>query len=432
MWLCHATGAVVWLWIMPGGFPLWHARFWANRVIPAIVIVVAVAGIAGAEKRNRWLYQAITVFFPLMWTASLVTAAVLFPVSGRRFLLSASVGVIVLWGLGILAYRRQRTWQWSFVPVVLFSLIIGVGLPWTQRAADPDTRSRNTIVPAGQLNQVGAAIPARLELGRDFVVLPSDGSVLAQCKSLRIEIQPLLRFESVSPDRCWTIFAPRTTPPGSHLQLAGLGVLDKATCLEYGGGLRHFLRLETVDNGATIDAFTELQQPVFSHLNSFCETTINGHRGLALSFSPCPDARIDVLPADYPSGRPARHVYLAEDNSFHVVEARSGEKGPFRPLASGCLGREEALAITVHDDGRPVCRITFSDWAVQCGVALSPTAGWGVPVNAIEFQRLGDESSATVKVWMTLAATSVGRGWDSVGHRPGVYRNRVRLECLAK
>jgi hypothetical protein len=125
---------------MPGGFPLWHARFWANRVIPAIVIVVAVAGVAGAEKRKRWLYQAATMFFPLMWTASLVAAAVLFPVSGRRFLLPATVGVIVLWGLGIVACRRQGTWQWSLVPVVLSSLMIGVGLPWTQWADDADIR----------------------------------------------------------------------------------------------------------------------------------------------------------------------------------------------------------------------------------------------------------------------------------------------------
>jgi len=29
---------------------------------------------------------------------------------------------------------------------------------------------------------------------------------------------------------------------------------------------------------------------------------------------------------------------------------------------------------------------------------------------------------------MPLSATSVGRGWDSVGHSAGTYRNRVTLE----
>ena len=37
--------------------------------------------------------------------------------------------------------------------------------------------------------------------------------------------------------------------------------------------------------------------------------------------------------------------------------------------------------------------------------------------------RLGFQLS----VWITLAATSVGRGWDAVGHRAGTYRNRLEI-----
>jgi hypothetical protein len=432
VWICHVAGAVVWLWIMPGGFPLWHARFWANRAVPAIIMVVAVAGYAGAEKRSRWLYQATTMFFPMMWTASLMAAAVLFPLSSPRFLPPVLVGVIVLCGLGVLACRRQWTWQLSFLPVVLSSLTIGVSLPWTQRAADPDTHPRNTLLPVVKLDPVRAVGSHRLQLDKQCGVRPSDGSLEFRYNNLSIQIQPLLRFESVSPDRCWTLFAPSTTPLGSQLRLAGLGKIEKATCLQYDGDPRHFLRLDAMENGAAIDAFTELEQPVFSHLNSFCEIAIQGHRSLALSFSPCPDARIEVLPVDYPVGRPARHAYLAEDGSFHVVEAHSGEKGPFRTLAIGHLDREEALTITIHDEGQPVCRMVLLDWAAQAGVSLSPTAGWAVPVNAIEFRRLDDASSAAVNIWLTLAATSVGRGWDSVGHQPGIYRNRIRIERLAE
>ena len=53
-------------------------------------------------------------------------------------------------------------------------------------------------------------------------------------------------------------------------------------------------------------------------------------------------------------------------------------------------------------------------------------AGWGLPVNAIEFQRDGP----VVSLYLTLAATSVGRGWDSVGHAAGVYRDRLVIEPL--
>jgi hypothetical protein len=50
-------------------------------------------------------------------------------------------------------------------------------------------------------------------------------------------------------------------------------------------------------------------------------------------------------------------------------------------------------------------------------------------MNAIEFQRFGAPESSPVMIWITLAATSVGRGWDAVGHRAGTYRNRIRIEA---
>ena len=71
-------------------------------------------------------------------------------------------------------------------------------------------------------------------------------------------------------------------------------------------------------------------------------------------------------------------------------------------------------------------RVVLADWSAQADTTLSPTAGWGVPVNAIEFSLAGDAPSSPASIFVTLAATSVGRGWDCVGHRPGTYRNRIR------
>ncbi|MHC4505798.1 MAG: hypothetical protein ACYTFI_21050 [Planctomycetota bacterium] len=136
------------------------------------------------------------------------------------------------------------------------------------------------------------------------------------------------------------------------------------------------------------------------------------------------------MPFDYPVGRPARLAYRDADGGFNIVEASSGEKGPFRRLAGGRLRRGEALTITLHDGDRPACRIAFQDWAAQAGTALSPTAGWRLPVNAIEFSRSEGLSSGNAYIFITLAGTSVGRGWDSVGHAAGTYRNRMRIEKL--
>ncbi len=100
----------------------------------------------------------------------------------------------------------------------------------------------------------------------------------------------------------------------------------------------------TADGSIEVTAQTPVERDTFSHLNSFCVLDVVGHKKLSLTFSPCQNTSIDVLPADYPTGRPARFAYLDESETFSVVEATSGEKGPFRLLASGPLRRGETIA----------------------------------------------------------------------------------------
>jgi hypothetical protein len=176
---------------------------------------------------------------------------------------------------------------------------------------------------------------------------------------------------------------------------------------------------------AELTAYVPIAKDTFSHLNSFCIVEIRGHKKLSLAFSPCRARKFEVLPADYPIGGPARFAYVDKSEQFHVVEASSGEKGPFRTLATGPLRRDDALSILLFDSSQLIATVALSDWSKQASTDLSPTAGWGVPMNAIEFQRLGDNPESPVSIWITLAATSVGRGWDTVGHRAGTYRNRM-------
>jgi hypothetical protein len=180
-----------------------------------------------------------------------------------------------------------------------------------------------------------------------------------------------------------------------------------------------------------LEANTFLPEPVYSHLNSYCELDIQRHERLFLAFSPCPQERIEVVFSQYPVGRPARFAYLDAAGEFHVVQASSGEKGPFAELARGPLARGDPLTITLYDNDLPVGRITLSDFAAQASTQPSPTAGWGVPENAIEFKLFADRPDAQAGVWVTLAGTSVGRGWDSVGNAAGSYRNRIELEVLS-
>ena len=103
------------------------------------------------------------------------------------------------------------------------------------------------------------------------------------------------------------------------------------------------------------------------------------------------------------------------------------EGGPIRLEATARLPHP---IFSQLDQGVARARVVFDDWSAQAGTAPSPAAGWGVPVNAIEFSLAGDRPGSPAGIYITLAGTSVGRGWDSVGHAAGTYRNRIRIEVL--
>jgi hypothetical protein len=181
---------------------------------------------------------------------------------------------------------------------------------------------------------------------------------------------------------------------------------------------------------------------VYSHLNSF--TRIHFNFPAKLAFSPIEKEEFAVEPADYPSGRPMKLAYVGSDLELHVVRASDGEKGPFTELAHGRLTRDTALAIEIHPEkqadpsavgGQAArkkesedrgCKIVLRDWAAQISTDVSSTAGWGLTQNSIQFFLKDGETF----VVLTLAETGPGRGWDSVAHAEGTYRNRLHTEDL--
>ena len=277
--------------------------------------------------------------------------------------------------------------------------------------------------------------PGSVRFDADVMVQTSDGSLLARFAPLTISVQPLLNFLSRSPDGAPVVLVPAGERAGPEPRFRdGWRIGDRSIRLAYDvprqGAATLSVEAESNGDAIVLDAASRLDRPVYSHLNAFCDIEVRGHRRLSLAFSPCPGAPIEVRHHDYPFGRPARFAFVTADRTFRVVEASSGEKGPFRTLAEGRLERGQPLAITLNDQGRAVARLTLDDFAAQADTTPSPTAGWGVPVNAIEFSLADDAPSSPASIFVTLAGTSVGRGWDCVGHAEGTYRNRVRLEAV--
>ena len=111
---------------------------------------------------------------------------------------------------------------------------------------------------------------------------------------------------------------------------------------------------DVIDQGDSleIDASSMLRRPVFSHLNSWLALEIEGRPGLGLEFSAVPGKPVEIRPFEYPSGQPARAAYLTADNMLRVVEASSGEKGPYHLLQDPQGRQAERSACSAADQIR--------------------------------------------------------------------------------
>jgi hypothetical protein len=407
--------------LSPKGFPLESSRFWLNSIVPIVLISVAGVGLGGKYK-GRWPVAASAVlFFASAWCAGAIFGRVIFPISLRRIWVMAlfigGAGLVCFFGLVRGEARAYRSWLASAAAAIF----VGWFAIWAQIAPPASTAPINAQPPNMARQGVTQPPESTLRFSASYEFDTAVAELTMTTENIRINCLPILNFDRVSLDRFWSLFAParkRFRVPEAQSKDGEADIIRYSddSIVAISPPAASLLRLT---------AFTPVDQDTFSHLNTFCYFEISGHKRLSLSFSPCPDVEIDVLPADYPVGRPARMAYRDNGNRFFVVEAKSGEKGPFRVLAAGPLARGAPLSIVVRDDGQPVAQITLEDWSKQVSTGLSPTAGWRLPMNAIEFQRLDDAPSAPGAIWVTLASTAVGRGWETVGHHAGIYRNAL-------
>lgn len=422
----HGTAAVAWWWLMPGGFPMGHPRFWVNEALPVFVLamVVAVRFWVWGKERVR---NSILAMFPVFWLAVAIGGRVVFPESGRLFFIAPLPLGLAMAGMVFLARPRPARWALAAMPLVA---LLGVLMPLAERGVDPDTRPLNASMPALPDPLVAPVETRSIVLGPEIRLDPGDPVVTLNRGRVTLAVQPLLTFISRSPDRCWTLFASREQRDGPRRRLVHLERTAEGARLVHRNDTTSWMDVGVRDGALEVDAWTHLASPIYSHLNTSTELTISGHRKLSVSFSPCAAARIEFKPFSIQGSAPSRAAYLDRDGTFRVVQARTAEKGPFTTLAEGKMNRGDPLRMTLYDQDRAVFELTLRDWAAQAGVQLSPTAGYGLPVNAIEFSIDGESDRASAGMWITLAATSVGRGWDSVGHAAGTYRNRVTVRRL--
>ncbi len=390
-------------------------------MLPVAVVAIAGAGLIALHYGRRSAAAVCVLCFATAWASAAIAAHVVFPMSlggiWLLFLIVASVGGAFFWTF----VRGERAMLSAWIAVGTAGALIGVLVVWWQIPESPSTIPWSVDFEPVVASWNGTLPPRIVSIAENTVLDASAARLAIAHGNLRFECSPLITFDHISPDRFWSLLVRRSwTPVRRYL---GQKSIEDARDFHYDDGSKIlFPRLDT-DGPLKLTAYTVVRTATYSHLNTFFYLEIGGHKSLALSFSPCAEAIVDVEPADYPFGRPARFAYLDAAERFRVCQATSGEKGPFCELASGPLQRGEPLVIGIYDHGRRIASVQLEDWSAQASTALSPSAGWGVPVNAIEFQRLGESTTDNAGIWISLAATAIGRGFETVGHRPGTYRN---------
>ena len=413
----HAAAAAYAWHMLPHGFPAGHPRFWINQVLPWVLIAIGVACIVALWRGGTRIAALAILIFPGLYVGLTAGWIAVFPITGARPAQFAAViaGVLFVCAFASLRGVREARATMAMSIGAAFGLCVGGAVPWSQRGPDAQT---HPSVPAAP--EQGGPPPSWVRVAPEVALLSVDAG------SVHIQLRPLLAFISRSPDRGWTLLASPQDRVGP--ERSDTGEADDPDTYRYDGEEPATLRLSSSsEDTLRVDATTVLPAAVYSHLNSYCVIDVHGHHRLFLSFSPMPTERIEVRFSEYPTGRPSRFAYLDGESVLHVVEATSGEKGPFIELARGPLPANAALGITLFDEQQPIARIELADFAAQASTQISPTGGWGVPENAIEFSLRGDRPDADAVIYITLAGTSVGRGFDSVGHAGGTYRNRIEV-----
>lgn len=426
----HAALAGTAFRLLPHGFPFLHPRTVLGTLAPWTMIAgsFAVGGLLWLAPRTG--ARCLPVI-PAFWSSTALGLIVVFPETGWAVARPMGFAALVLALLAGFTCRGQRAL--ALLPAVLVGVLFGQVTVHCERPAPAKTRPLHRPPPQRPAEPAEAASP-RMELAADLVVDGTEAQVTWRGRRATVSLSPVLTFDRTSPDGFWSLFAPLAprTPPSTATTAQ-----DELRLWNPDGTLRlQVTRGNGLPGEGTrevhLEASTVLVRQVYSHLNSFTTVTVSGHRRLGLRFSHCPSVTIPVTLADYPTGAPARFAYVDADG-LHVVEASDAEKGPFKTLAQGGVSRDDTLAIDLVELGEsagPIARLEFRDFLSQLSTALSPTAGYGVPENAIQFGLASSDPNSQAHLVLTLAASGIGRGWDSVAHAAGTYQNRVVLRSL--
>jgi hypothetical protein len=259
----HATLAAGAWWMLPGGFPLSHPRFWVNRMIPILIVAVAILARWAGGKRQWGL--ALRPVFPAIWLGAVVTSVVVFPVTFRLLWIPLALPLVVMLAM-LWPERRELSRRWlATSATVALATFVGAFVVWAQRGGDARTRPINPPIPSMALAKSGAHNTRSIRPNNHLSIEPAAALVTVQHDRIFIGVQPLLTFESRSPDRCWTLLARPADRRGPERIATDIVEADDAVHVRYRDDDASWLNVRPADeNGSTsIEAVSRLPRDVY-------------------------------------------------------------------------------------------------------------------------------------------------------------------------
>jgi hypothetical protein len=174
-----------------------------------------------------------------------------------------------------------------------------------------------------------------------------------------------------------------------------------------------------------ITTITHLTRQIDTHQSIYFGLEWSGKEPITLSIGREQPYNLVPTASDYPFGAPATFMTVMNDR-VSLLKASSAEKGPFKTLASF---PKENPVFRIMSANRPVCQFMLEGFVEQASQELSPTAGWGLPVNDIFLEAAQFTADQPSGVWIgfTLAGTGLGRGFHAVGTAPGTYVSKLQV-----
>jgi hypothetical protein len=455
----HAIVITFYWYLMPRGFTWFSRPFIEHQMI--IPIVALVSWLAAFSLVWRFRVGQFCIYILLgFWIGMGLINIIWFPVfylPGKLIVVGIATLVMIIGGLLLILFGWLQSFKLSDSHpmrgvtrgiAICFGAVLPFLVLFISRAGPAQTNPSEVIPKLEPLSEMTTISDQERDIG---VGEPSESVQVSLNRSHPIitistpkgtlEIWPYMYFGSIAQKGFWAIWGNRDSSY-TEIERVDRGQYEGADVLYVVWSAKSFkswlkpgeLSGETLieqrqleDRSAEIQITTiiRLTRQIDTHQSIYCGLEWLGKEPITLSIGPEQPYNLVPTASDYPFGAPATFMTVTNDRVV-LLKTSSAEKGPFKTLASF---PKENPVFRIMAANRPVCQFVLEGFVEQASQELSPTAGWGIPVNDIFLEAAQFTADQPSGVWFgfTLAATGLGRGFHAVGTAPGIYVSKLRV-----